>query len=172
MDWDTILTPTMPLPEAFLRGTITYLALLALMRIVGRRETGGLGITDVLLVVLVADAAGVGLLGEGTSVGDGFALVVTILFWSLVIDAVSYRFPPAARLLKARPTKLIEDGKLNRKTMLREFMTVEEVESQMRLHGIEDISIIRHAYIEPNGMISIVRVDGDEPDAEERPLMG
>lgn len=172
MDWNEILSLSMPLTEGIVRGTITYLVLLGLLRIVGQRESGGLGITDVLLVVLVADAAGVGLHGSATSIGDGFVLVVTILFWSVAVDALAYRFPPLARVLKARPRKLIENGKLDRKTMLREFMTVEEVQAQMRLHGIEDIALIRHAYIEPNGMISIVRFDGDEPDTEERPFMG
>lgn len=60
-DWQTIFDLSLPLLELFVRGTFTFLALLALMRIVGQREAGGLGVTDVLLVVLVAQAAAPGL---------------------------------------------------------------------------------------------------------------
>ena len=52
-EWQSIFLPTVPVVDGIARGTITFLALLAFMRIVGQRESGGLGITDVLLVVLV-----------------------------------------------------------------------------------------------------------------------
>ena len=167
MDWISLLTPSLPLLETITRGTVIFIALLVLMRVVGRRESGGLGLTDVLLVVLVAEAAAPGLHGEGDSIGDGLVLVTTILFWSVAIDALSYRFPTMAKLLKARPRILIKDGKLNRRVMLREFMTDEEVHSQLRLHGIQDISVVERAYVEPNGMISIIRIDHGESEPIE-----
>ncbi len=91
-----------------------------------------LGLTDVLLVVLVAQAAAGGLTVQSNSVTDGLLLVATILLWSIVVDAVSYRWPRAARVLKAQPRCLIDDGRLNLKLMHREFMTQEEVLTQLR----------------------------------------
>jgi uncharacterized membrane protein YcaP (DUF421 family) len=162
--------------ELVLRGTISFLALLGLMRIVGQREAGALGIADVLLVVLVATAAAPGLEGGATSVTDSMVVVVTILFWSVVVDAVAYRSPRLAGILKARPRTLIHDGPLNRRVMRRELMTGEEVLSQLRLHGIQELSAVERANIEPNGMISVVRKDRWEtsrssprPEAAARP---
>lgn len=169
MEWRSVFTLSVPLLEVFVRGTVTYLVLLILLRLVGRREAGGLGVTDVLLVVLVAQAAAAGLQGEAETVADGLLLVVTILFWSVAVDAVAYRFPCMAALLKARPRVLIENGRLNRKAMLRGFMTAEEVLSQMRLHGIEDIAMVERAWIEPNGMISVIRRDRAAGDPVEPP---
>lgn len=71
------------------------------MRVVGQRESGGLGITDVLLVVLVAEAAAPGLHGDAQSVGEALVIVATVLLWSVAFDAVSYRWPRVGRLLKA-----------------------------------------------------------------------
>ena len=169
MDWQSIFAPTVPLLEGVVRGTVTFLGLLALLRLVGQRESGGLGITDVLLVVLVAEAASAGLHGEAQSVSDSVVIVVTILFWSVAVDAIAYRFPALARWLKARPRPLIEDGRLNRRVMRREFMSDEEVRSQLRLHGIEDIAVVDRGYLEPNGMISIVRRDREETEPVEPP---
>lgn len=166
-DWDAIFSPSLPLLEIFVRGTITFLALTVMMRLVGQRESGGLGITDVLLVVLVADAASAGLRGEASSIPDGLLLVGTILLWSVAIDALTYRWPRLAAIIKARPRPLIEDGRLNRHAMRREFMTQEELLSQLRLHGLEGFGQVRRAYLEPNGMISIIPVDGVE--AEDPP---
>ena len=89
MDWQSIVLPSAPLPELALRGTVTYLVLFLLLRVVGRRESGGIGVTDVLVVVLVANAATVGLVGDGQSLADGFVLVMVNLFWRVLMDEIS-----------------------------------------------------------------------------------
>lgn len=163
-DWGAIFLLSTPVLEIFVRGTVTFLALLVMLRLAGQRESGGLGLTDVLLVVLVAQAAAGGLSGGSESIADGLLLVATILLWSIAVDAIAYRWPLAARLLKARPRPLIADGRLDHRVMRREFMTREEVLSQLRLHGLQDISEVECAYLEPNGMISVVaRRTGDPP---------
>ncbi|MFC5814805.1 DUF421 domain-containing protein [Nonomuraea harbinensis] len=170
-DWEAVFLPTTPPAELVVRGTVTFLMLLVLIRVTGQRESGGLGITDVLLVVLVAQAAAGGLAGDSHSIADGFVLVVTILVWSVVLDAVAYRWPRAAAVLKARPQPLIKDGRLNPRVMRREFMTREEVFSQLRLHGIRDLGQVSRAYLEPNGMISVIRHDDTGTDPPPAPKM-
>lgn len=170
--WEGMFATTTPVLELVLRGTVTFLVLIVAMRIVGQRESGGLGLTDLLVVVLVADAAGVGLQGNAESIVDSFVLVVTILFWSVALDALSYRWPWFAVAVKARPKSLIRNGELDRRVMRREFMTREEVLSQLRLHGITELVEVERAYIEPNGMISVIRRDGTEPDAPAQPPAG
>lgn len=167
--WEGMFATTTPVVELVVRGTVTFLALIVALRIVGQRESGGLGLTDLLVVVLVADAAGVGLQGDAGSIADSFVLVATILFWSVALDALSYRWPRFAAVAKARPKSLIRDGVLDRRVMRREFMTDEEVLSQLRLHGITDPVEVKRANIEPNGMISVIRQDGSEPDTPARP---
>lgn len=156
MDWEGVFVPTTPVVELVARGTVTFLALMALLRVVGQRESGGLGLTDLLVVVLVADAASAGLTGGAESIGDGFVLVASILAWSVVLDAVAYRWPRVGRVLKARPKPLIVDGRLDRRVMRREFMSDDEVSSQLRLHGLTDVSEVHRAYVEPNGMVSVI----------------
>ena len=161
-DWAEILAISVPIGELFIRGTLVFLGLMLMLRVIGQREAGGLGLTDLLVVVLVVDAASAGLTGETDSIGDGLVLVITILFWSVALDAVSYRWPRLGRILKARPKPLIEDGKLNRRVMRRELMTDVEVFAQLRLHGLESLDQVHRAYLEPNGMISMVPAENDE----------
>lgn len=56
INWGSIFTPSMPIGEVFLRGTLVYLFLFFLLRIL-RREAGGISISDLLVVVIIADAA-------------------------------------------------------------------------------------------------------------------
>ena len=168
-EWIDSLAPTLSLGELFVRGTITFLGLTFLLRIVGQREAGGLGMADLLVVLLAVDAAGMGLTGDSTSLADGFVLVVVVLAWSVALDALSYRWPRVGYLLKARPRSLIEDGELNLRAARRELMSDEEVRSQLRLHGIEDIGMVERAFIEPNGMVSIVLREPSESSEASKP---
>lgn len=168
-DWKGMFAVETPPLELVLRGLVIYLVLLLLMRVVGQREAGGLGLTDVLIVVLIAQSVGGGLIGDSQSITDAALLATTILFCSVAVDAAAYRFPRFAALVKARPRLLIEDGRLNRRVLKREFMTADEVRSQLRLHGIEEIEGVRIAYLEPNGMISVLTADGGTPQAASKP---
>lgn len=156
MSWESVFMPSTSLLEVFLRGTIMYLAVFVLMRIAGRRESGELNTSDLILVVIISEAASVGIAGENHSIFDGVILVATILFWSIALDAAGYRWTWMSALLKPRPRALIKDGQLDHHTARREFLTKEEILSQLRLNGVEDITDVHRAYIEPNGVISII----------------
>jgi uncharacterized membrane protein YcaP (DUF421 family) len=56
--------------------------------------------------------------------------------------AVAYRWPRFAGLIKARPRPLISDGQFYRRLMSREFMTEDEVLSQLRLQGISVPTVV------------------------------
>lgn len=168
-DWASTFELTVPFADQVVRGAATYIALLLLMRVVGQRETGSLGITDVLVIVLVAEAAAPALHGDGTTVGDSMVVIVTILACSVATDALSYRWPKLGRIIKARPRPLIEDGELNRKVMRRELMSEEELESALRTEGVEDLSAVKRALIEPNGRISVFLIDGEGKKAPDPP---
>ena len=165
MDYFSVLAPTMPVLEIIARGTLTYLLLYVLIRIVGRRESAGVGLGDVLVIVLVADAASTGMTGDSQSLGDGFILVVVILFWNVALDALNYWFPAFRRLTGAKPRPLIENGEFVRRTMRRELINEDEVRAQLRLSGVEDVSQVHRALLEGNGGISII-TEADDEDAE------
>lgn len=173
IDWESILVPSTPLLELFVRGTLTYLGLMVMARVVGRRKSGGLGITDLLVVVLVAEAASNGVAGDYTAVPDGLIIVATILFWSVVLDALAYWSPQLATIIDGQPRTLITNGTIQRRAARWELVTDAEVLSQLRLHGITDLHEVRRAYLEPNGQISVIRADGDEPEQpNDHPAIG
>jgi uncharacterized membrane protein YcaP (DUF421 family) len=172
-DWGEMFTLTAPITEIWVRGTVMFLALFAMMRVTGKREAGALSLTDLLVVVLVAEAAAHGMGGESRGIADSIVLIATILLWSVALDALAYRWAPLARLLKSRPSLLIADGQVNQRALRREFMRHDELMVQLRLHGITDVGTVARAYLEPNGMISVIRKDGAEvQDPPKPPVAG
>jgi Predicted membrane protein len=92
IDWNAVFVPTVSLLEIILRGTLIYLLLFAVLRLL-RREAGGLGIADVLVIVLIADASQNAMASDYKSITEGGILVATIVFWDYALDFLAYHFP-------------------------------------------------------------------------------
>jgi uncharacterized membrane protein YcaP (DUF421 family) len=93
VDWAGLYEPKHALLDVFLRGTIMYLMIFVLLRLVVRRQTGGIGITDILVIVLIAEVTGNGISDNFQSIGESATLVCTILFWSTLFEWLQSRYP-------------------------------------------------------------------------------
>lgn len=145
--------------EMFIRGTVVYCVLFVLLRLAGRRDLGSLGMADLLVLLLVADAAGNAMSGDSTSTTDGLIAVSAIVFWSVVIDRVDYYFPGTRRWLSPRRVCLIRDGCLQRRGMRREYITQDELLTELHRVGLERFDQVKRAYMESDGEISIIKQD-------------
>ena len=134
MQWDKLFIFTISPIELFIRGSGIYLFILVLMRVL-RREPGTVGIADLLMVVLIADASQNAMAGEYHSVLDGLVLVLTIVFWNFFMDWLTLRFPVIERFTYPPPISLFENSKMNRINMKKQFVTHAQLLSMMREHG-------------------------------------
>ncbi|WP_245481416.1 YetF domain-containing protein [Bradyrhizobium sp. LVM 105] len=141
--------------EMLVRGTIMYFGIFILMRLILKRQTGGISIPDVLLVVLLADAAQNGMAGEYRSITEGLVLVATIVFWNFAIDWLGYRVPFVERLVRPPPLLLIKNGQVLRRHLRQELVTMDELLSKLREEGVESPADVIEAYIEGDGNISV-----------------
>jgi uncharacterized membrane protein YcaP (DUF421 family) len=164
MDFASLFEFSVDPLELVLRGTLVYWFLFLLFRIVLRRDVGAIGIADVLVLVLVADAAQNAMAGGYESVTDGFILVGTIAAWNYAFDWATFRFAAVRRILEPKPLELIRNGKVLRSNMRREFVTMDELNSKLRQQGIEDLAEVKRAAMEPDGDISIIKRDGSSSD--------
>src|SRR5918998_4148430 len=93
IDWQELFVPQMPLAGVFLRGTLTYVMLFLILRFLLKRQSGVIGIADLLVIVLIADAAQNAMANEYKSITEGVMLVLTIVFWNFAIDWLGYHVP-------------------------------------------------------------------------------
>jgi uncharacterized membrane protein YcaP (DUF421 family) len=142
--------------ELILRGTAVYWFLFLLFRFVLRRDARAIGIADVLLLVLIADASQNAMAGAYESVTDGFILVATIAGWNWLLDFGTWRFPAIARLMEPRPLALVRNGRLLRRNLRREFITEDEIMAKLREQGMESLDQAKAVTMESDGEISVI----------------
>jgi len=146
-----------PVLEILLRGSCIYWFLFVLFRFVVRRDVGAIGIADILLLVIIADAAQNAMAGEYKSITEGVLLVSTIVAWNLALDRAAYHWPIVDRFARPREILLIRHGRVIHENLAREMITVDELKSRLRLQGIERFDQVRHARMESDGEISVIK---------------
>jgi uncharacterized membrane protein YcaP (DUF421 family) len=161
INWQELFGLTTPLLELLLRGTVIYLGVVVMFRMLLRREASSVGLTDLLVIVLVASAAESGISGGYTSVTDGLILIATVLVWDYILDWLSFNVPFVQKLLHPPSIKLMDNGRFLYRNMRRQYITEEELRSKMRLHGLEHTRQVKAAYMEGDGKISIVPQPGE-----------
>lgn len=157
IDWNSVFVPTLGIVEIILRGSIMYIGLFAVLRFMGRRQAGNFGPADLLVIVLIADAAQNGMGKEYSSVTEGLTLVLTILGWEYLIDWAQYRFPSLRPLLATPPLTLIENGRVDRANLRKEMLTEDELRSQLREKDVLEFSQVKLAKLEGDGRLSVIK---------------
>jgi uncharacterized membrane protein YcaP (DUF421 family) len=162
IDWRELFIPGGSLAEAVLRGTVIYLVLFALLRALPRRQVGAMGVSDILVIVLIADAAQNGMAGEYRSITEGLVLIGTILGWDYLLDWIDNRFPNLS--LTGRPAlRVVHNGRVLRAHLDRERMSEEELLSHLRQRGVDDLQLVKDAYIEGDGQVSVITRSRPKP---------
>jgi len=146
--------------ELVVRGSCIYWFLFLIFRFVIRRDVGALGIADVLLVVIIADAAQNAMAGEYTTISEGVVLLSTIIGWNWLTDWLAFHNATFARFAEPPPLQLIRHGRVLHANLRREMLTLDEVMSKLRQQGVAELKEVRHAYLESDGQISVIKVSG------------
>lgn len=163
VNWRELFVPSTPIAELVVRGSLVYLVLFWVLRLIPTRQLGMLGITDLLVVVLFAEAAQNAMATNYTSITEGTLLVGTVIFWSQLLNWLAYRFPPFQHFLNPPPLLLVKNGRSVERHMQQQLITEEELMSQLRQQGVELITDVKRAYIEADGRISVITYEAKTP---------
>src|SRR3989344_231194 len=143
--------------EIVIRGTAVYWFLFLIFRFVLRRDIGSVTIADVLVLILIADASQNAMAGEYRTLSEGALLISTIVAWNYALDWASFRWPWLSRLISPPPMLLVRHGRVLQRNLQQELITTDELLSKLRSQGVEDVSKVRKAYMEPDGSISVLK---------------
>lgn len=155
-DWAAIFGIDTPPLELLVRGTAMYLFLFLIFRVVIRRRIGAVGMADLLVLVIIADAAQNGMAGEYRSVTEGAILVGTIVAWNTFIDWLNFKVPALSGWLEPPPMLLVQQGRILHRNLRHEFVTEDELKAKLREKGIDDLSQVAEAHMESDGSVSVV----------------
>lgn len=122
----------------------------------GKREVGELSIFDLVILLIIADIASLGMDNDDFFIPSILCLFVLVVLQK-ILSLCLLKISRLRGIIDGKPTIIIYDGILKIKNMERELYTMDDLVSQMHLEHIESISEIRLAILETNGTLSIFR---------------
>jgi uncharacterized membrane protein YcaP (DUF421 family) len=169
VDWREMFVPSGHPLELVLRVSAMYLLIVAGFRVF-RRDAGSLSVSDLLVVVLIADAAQNGMAGQYQSLTEGAIAVGTIFAWNFILDWLAFRSKFAYWLLHPPALLLVRNGRVLGRNLRSEMITREDLLEQLREQGIEDVTQVRKCYLESDGRMSVIRNESGDttPRSDKR----
>ena len=137
------------------RTIVIYIVLLVTMRIMGKRQIGELEISDLVTTFLISEIASIPITEPELPLSHAIIPILIILALEVTISLLISHFPKF-KFITARPSTLIKDGKICQNAMSDARLSFDELFSEIRMQGYDDIDQIKYAILEQNGRITVI----------------
>lgn len=148
-----------PLWEIFTRGTVIYIFIAVVFRLVPQRQTGNIAPNDMIALVIIGTLSADAIVGEAKTLLDLVLMILVIIFWDYMSNLAEYYLPRFRHVAQHSPTLLIYKGVMLKKNLRKEKITEQELSANLRLNGISDIAHVHQAVLEADGQISFIQQD-------------
>lgn len=145
--------------EFMVRAAVVYLALLVMVRLTGKRTVGQFTPFDLIVVMLLAEAASGSINGQDDSLPGGLIGAATLIALNLLIALFTARSQRADDVIEGKPVLIGRDGTIYQDVLLRERVAQSDVEQALREHDCL-LENMRMAVLEADGKISILKREG------------
>ena len=149
------------------RTVIVLIALVAGIRIFGRRGVGGLTLVDLAMVLLLGNSVQNAMTVGSGHLGVGLVSAGVLLVLDRMMGLLFVRRPWIEKKLTGEPTVIGADGRLDEPAMRREGVARNDVFTALRLKGLSELSQMRLAVLEPDGTISIIACEAGDGSSDE-----
>ena len=148
---------------AYIRTIVLYLILIAVIRLMGKRQIGQMEASEFVVTMLVANLAAIPMQDGAIPLFSGAVPILTVLGVELVLSALSLRSMKIRKLLCGKPVILIENGNILQQNLRKTRVTLDELTGHLREKDVLDLRSVQYAILETNGNLSVF------PYPKERP---
>lgn len=138
-----------------LRTLAFYIVITIVYRMMGKREVGELGIIDLIVSVLIAELAAMGIENYKENIFIPIAAIFFLVIFQVVMAKVTIKNAKIRDLFEGKPSVIINRGKVNFKEMVKQRYNLDDLLTQLRSKSIRSIEEVDYAILENNGRLSV-----------------
>ncbi len=140
-------------------GSVSYAALVVVLRVSGKRTLGQLNAFDFIVTVALGSTLATILLSSDVAFFEGLAALVLLAGLQFIVALASAHLPWVRSAVKSRPVALVVAGEIRPAELRRNRLSESEVLQAVRGSGSGDLSDIAAVVLETNGTISVIPKD-------------
>lgn len=145
-----------------LRTIALYWIILAILRIMGKREVGELSIFDLVVFLLIAEVGSVAIDDPESNFWHAFLPMGTLLIIQLIASFTSLKSKKFRDMMEGHPSIIIKDGVIVEKEMRKQRYNLDDLLQQLREQQIGSIRSVSYAFLEPSGNLSVFKKEEEQ----------
>jgi uncharacterized membrane protein YcaP (DUF421 family) len=159
-----IIMQVMTLLLVIIRTLILYIAVVVVMRIMGKREIGQLQPFELVVALMVADLAAIPMEDTGIPLLSGIIPIIILMAAQVTISYISMKSEKARGIICGKPSVLVANGKLVESELEYLRYNINDLLEQLRSKNYPNLADVEFAILETNGQLSVI------PKSQKRAL--
>lgn len=148
---------------SYIRTVVLYLVLIAVIRLMGKRQIGQMEPAEFVVTMLVANLAAIPMQDGAIPLLSGLVPILTVLGVELVLSVLAMNNVAVRRALCGKPVILIENGNILQSALRKTRVTLDELSGHLREKGVLDPKTVQYAILETNGELSVFPYPKEKP---------
>lgn len=148
--WESLL-------RTFIITVLSYISLIALLRISGKRTLTQMNAFDFIITIALGSAFATVTLNKNVVLADGVLVLGLLILLQYIITWLSVRYKKVNKLITNKPALLAYNGELCSDAMKNERITKDEIEEVLRKNGLTDLKKTKAIVLETAGNITLIR---------------
>jgi uncharacterized membrane protein YcaP (DUF421 family) len=142
---------------------ILYLVIVIAMRLLGKRTIGEMPPSELVMTILISEMAAIPMQDPEQPLINGILPIIILVALNLSLSFGFLKSRFLWRVFEGKETILVEQGRVVERAMRRNRITLTELFEMLRLQGYTDLSQLRYAIFESNGLLSVVPYEAHKP---------
>ena len=141
---------------SFVRTVMLLVAVIAAVRLMGKRQIGQLQPSELVITILLSQIAATPMQDNDLPMLNTVVAILVLAGTEILLSVIGLKSIKAREFLEGKPVIIINDGVLDREQLKRLRYTADDVAEALRQKDIFDISQVEYADAETNGAISVL----------------
>jgi uncharacterized membrane protein YcaP (DUF421 family) len=151
-----------PLVRIVVIGTLSYIAVVALLRYFGKRALTKMNAFDMVVTVAVGSSFSSAVMTKNIALADGVAAFILLLVLQRLFATLSIHLGWFGRYLKAQPLLVVYRGKILWDAAKKEQLGELEILGGIRNSGTAAVEDVLAMVLEPDGTFSVLTMDAQK----------
>lgn len=163
----------------FIRTTIIFIALLILMRLMGKSQIGEMQPFEFVITLVIAELACIPMADTSIPILYGIIAIVTIFILHQIVQLLNMWFQPVKEVVCGKPSVVVNKNGIDEFQLKKNNLDVSDLIESMRSAGYFNLDDIYYGLYESNGSfsalekpekasysLSLILIDGGKPNAK------
>lgn len=146
-----------------LRTVLFYVIIVFVMRVMGKREVGELGVIDIVVFLIIAEVAAFALDSPEEKLIEAIVPIAVLVAIQLISSFISLKSKTFRDLVDGDPSMLIRDGEIIEAELRKQRYNLDDLFQQLREQKVGSVRDVTYAFLEPSGNLSVFTKEDTQP---------